>query len=138
MMDALVAVLDLLKRDADLVVLAADRIYGAQLPESTADVRGKAAVVLRLGAGVPGPGGYVDLQAPSFSVFCYGETHQQANEVYLAVRKALRHMRRQVVLEVLLHSFEETGAPQSQTDPELQWPYVVSSWRCLASETQTT
>lgn len=134
--DSAIATLALLKQDADLQALVDVRVWGEKLPEAEASVQARPNVVMRHAPVVAGVGGYLELQTTGFDLFCYGANPEQAKQVYLEVYRILKHARRQVIAETLLHSYDQVGGPRAYADPDIQWDCVLSSWRCLASENQ--
>ena len=135
--DMLLAAIELLKRDADVAALADTRVYGEEVPESEAAAMPRPLVVL---SSVPiggDAGGYIELEELAFDALCYGETPAKAAELRRAVYAALKHARRQVVDETLLHWFKPLSGPRpSRVDT--QWPYCAQTWQALVSEKQAT
>ena len=141
--DVVEAVISLLKADGAVAALVAARVYGAELPPSQAAAGQRPSkqvktIVLRRSPGSPGLGGYLELESANLDVFCYGETEYEANQVRLAVHRALKQARRQVWNQTLLHSFDLVGGASIPRDSETQWPYAVETWRFLASEVAAT
>lgn len=136
--DLLSALLAILKRDDDLIALIGTRAYGEELPEFEASAQPRAMLFVRRQPGPTAIGGYVDLERPGFELACFGETPAQAAEVHREASRVLKNIRREVSEEVLVHSAQLVGSPQALREGQSQWPYVVSSWEVLASETQAT
>ena len=138
MQDPMAATISLLKADADVRLLAADRIWGDKMPKAEASSPARPNVVVRHGPGRGGPGGYIDLQETTFDLFCYGETPAQAKALHLECYRTLKRARRQVIEETLIHSFDQIGGPRALNDPDIQWDFILSSWKSLAAEEQAT
>lgn len=133
MVDPIEAVLEVLKSDADVAALAADRVSGGELPRGLVASMPQAAVVVAP-AGGPGRRGYMDFAQVRVDVDCYGATPKDAWMLHLAVRTALKHMQRTVVNGVLLHSADVTADGASGRDPDTDWPVTVSSYLLSVAE----
>lgn len=136
MRDALQATVVMLKASAAVLALADTRVYGEELPEGEASAEPRAVVLVRRVPGAPRVGGFLALQEDHFGVWCLGENPYRAMELHLATADALKHARRQVQEDTLLHGFDPLSGPEPGVDPDTQWPYVFSTWRCLAGEEQ--
>ncbi len=137
-MDVMVATIALLKQDADLDVLVGARIWGDKMPieEANAVPRGNIVVRHVPSASLGPTGGYVELQMNSYDITCYGKTPKEAKDIYLEVYRILKHARRQVIVETLIHSFTQIMSPRSFVDPDIRWDAIISGWNSLASEKQ--
>lgn len=137
-MDALAASIQLLKDDGDVAALVSDAVFGEDIPRDDSVQAPSKALVLQHATGSSGPGGFVELQSVSFTVFAYGATPEEAMLVYMAAYKALKYANRVVKLETLLHSFTQVGSPTPRLDADTQSPLVEGTWQALASEKQAT
>ena len=137
-MDVMVATIELLKQDADLQVLVDTRVWGDKVPLAEANAVARGNVLLRhVPSASLGPtGGYVELQMNSYDITCYGKTPKEAKDIYLEVYRILKHARRQVIAETLIHSFTQIMSPRSFVDPDTKWDAIISGWNSLASEKQ--
>jgi len=129
----LTALRSYLLSDPGALGLASTRIYAGELPKSEADNMPRYAVVATL-AGGSGPASDVPIMYVTVDVSCYGATGLQATTLYLAVREALRTMRRDMLSDSLLHSAVELTGPLELRDPDTHWPFTWSSWRVVAGE----
>jgi hypothetical protein len=121
--------------DPAVSALALERVYAGELPKAEADNMPRYAVVATL-AGGSGPASDAPIMQVTVDIACYGATVMQATGLYLAVRAALRTLRRATDDgEALLHSAVEIAGPMELRDPETKWPLTWSSWRILAGET---
>ena len=75
------------------------------------------------------------VQKALLDVACYGETPYEAEQLRLEVNRYLKDFRRQMSEGFLIHSFDLVNGPIHLREPQTEWPYVVETWRCLASET---
>ena len=133
MVDPIAAVRAVLRADAAVAALVGDRVYGGELPRAAVDAMPRTAVVVS-GAGGPGGGGYIDFAKVRLDVDCYGATPKEAWQLHLAVRTALKHLRRTVVKGVLLHSADVSADGSSGRDPDTDWPVTVSSYLLSVAE----
>jgi hypothetical protein len=119
--------------DAGILTLASTRVYAGELPKTEADNMPRAALVARL-AGGSGPASDVPALYVTVDVTCYGATGLQATALYLAAREALRGLKRDQLVDNVLHSAVELSGPLELRDPDTHWPLTWSSWRVIASE----
>jgi len=133
--DVIGALVALLKADAGVAAEVGARVFGDELPrDQVGDMPRKGAIV-RLSGGVSPIGGYVEATAERIDAISWGATPYEATTVSLAVRGALKRLRRQVVdvdgTGVLLHSAEEAGGRLSIRDQETNWPAVTQAFQVL-------
>lgn len=131
MIDPIPAVLRVLKNNSTVNTLTASRLYRDELPSATGMPR--TAVVVKA-AGGPGGGAYLEYARVRVDVDCWASTPGDAVRLHLAVRTALKHMPRQVVDGVLLHSVEVSSDGISARDPDTDWPVTVSSYLVAVAE----
>ena len=132
--DVVASILVLLKRDADLMELTKGRIYGCEMPKEEIGHQPRCAVVIRRSPGLGSFGGFLELEKASMNMFTYGESHARAEAVRREVSRVLKQATRQVINEVLLHSFSPVGSPSASRDPDTDWPYTLSQWNFMAAE----
>lgn len=133
MVDPIAAVVAVLNADADVAALVAGRVFGGELPREQVESMPRAAVVVSP-AGGPGGRGYQDFAKVRVDVDCYGATPRDAWLLHLAVRTALKHLRRTVAKGVLLHSADVSADGASGRDPETDWAVTVSSYLVSVAE----
>lgn len=142
---ATAATRSLLIADADMAALLPGltaegtprvNVFCQAMPEDMASAKAQAAIVVRNSPGTQPMGGYSELVEPSYDIYCTGETHEQAWAVHQRMQHTLRQARRQVFDQCLLHSYDQISAPRSGNDPQTQWPYVMTTWKSLASSAQ--
>lgn len=110
------------------------RVFGVEVPKGEAELMPRKCIVVRQsGLGGQG-GGYAKIQRTLIDIACYGETPIQAELLRLEVHKYLKDFRRQLSEGFLLHSFDLVNGPLPLRDSVTDWPFVMSTWRCLASE----
>ena len=133
--DVIAALVQLLKNDAGVAAQVDVRVFGDELPRDEVAAMPRRGVIVRLSGGVEIQGGYVELTAERIDVISWGETPHRAAQVSLAVRAALKRLRRQVVdvggTGVLVHSAEEAGGRLSIRDAETDWPAVTQAFQIL-------
>ena len=133
MVDPIAALVTFLKADAAVAALVGTRVYGGELPRSEVDLMPRAVVVVKP-AGGPGGRAYMKFAQPRIDVDCYAATVPDSWVVHLAVRDALKHMRRNVTGTVLLHSADVSSDGVTARDPDTDWPVTVSSYLLSVAE----
>lgn len=135
------AVMSVLKTPQAIFDLVGDdvertsRVYGIEIPASEADTMPRKLIVVRQSGMGGQSGGFVRVQKALLDVACYGETPYEAEQLRLEVNRYLKDFRRQMSEGFLIHSFDLVNGPIHLREPQTEWPYVVETWRCLASET---
>lgn len=133
MVDPVTALVTFLKADAPVAALASTRVFGGELPRGQVAEMPRAAVVLKP-AGGPGGYGYIEFAKVRVDVDCYAATVRDAWTLHLAVRTALKQMRRNVTGGVLLHSADVSADGVTARDPDTDWPVTVSSYLVSVAE----
>ena len=111
------------------------RVFGIEIPGSESNDMPRKCIVVRQ-SGLGGQSrGFVRLQPALVDVACYGETPYEAELLRLEVSRFLKDFRRRMSEGFLLHSFDLVNGPIHLREPQTEWPYVLETWRCLASET---
>lgn len=111
------------------------RVFGIEVPKAEAISMPRKCITVRqsgLGGQVRG---FVRLQQTLIDVSCYGETPYEAELLRLEVNRFLKDFRRRMSQGFLLHSFNLVNGPTHLREQQTEWPYVLETWRCLASET---
>lgn len=125
-------IFDLFGSDASVDVV---RAYGIEVPPDQAEFMPRKCIVVRQSGTGGGRGGYARVQKTLIDVSCYGETPHEAELLRLEVNRFLKDFRRRMSEGFLLHSFDLVNGPVHLREPQTGWPYVLETWRCLASET---
>jgi|CXWL01.1.fsa_nt_gi hypothetical protein len=135
------AVINVLKTPQEIFDLIGDdvtresRAFGIQVPKAQAIFMPRKCIVVRQS----GQGGqnqsFVRLQKTLLDIICYGETGYEAELLRLEVNRYLKDFRRRMSEGFLLHSFDLVNGPIHLPESQTEWPYVLETWRCLASET---
>lgn len=134
MTDPVAAVVAFLKADDAVAALTGSRVFGGELPGREAKSMPRAAVVLKpAGGGLLGTGS-ADFGDQRLDVDCYASTPLGAWTLHLAVYTALKHLRRGVYAETLVHWAKPSTKGTLARDPDTDWPIAVSSWQVLAGE----
>lgn len=116
-----------------LAVAAGGRVFAGSLPRTEVASMPRAGVLLRA-AGGPTQPAHAPLVIVRVDVHAYGATPYAAMTMHWAAFGALRDLTRLTIAGTLLHSCVPETGPFSQTDPDTEWPEVVSSWRVTAAE----
>ncbi len=127
------AIFDLIGDD----VTRAARVFGIEIPKSEIEKKlmPRKAIVVRQ-SGLAGQSrGFVRVQRTLIDVACYGETPYEAELLRLKVNRFLKDFRRRMSEGFLLHSFDLVNGPIHVRETVTEWPYVLETWRCMASET---
>jgi hypothetical protein len=115
-----------------VAALIEGRAWGGEVPRSeNASMPRAALVVSRAGGGTIGATttAYGDVRV---DVDCYGASPYEADQLYVAVERALKSLAGAVHDEVRLSWAKPSAAGVHGRDPDAGWPMVVSSWQVLA------
>lgn len=135
------AVIAVLKDPQEIFDLVGDdventsRVFGIEIPASEAEYMPRKLIVVRQSGMGGQSGGFVRVQKPLIDVAYYGETPYEAEVLRLEVNRYLKNFRRRMSEGFLLHSFDLVNGPIHLREPQTEWPYVLETWRCMASET---
>jgi len=111
------------------------RVFGIEVPKAEAISMPRKCIVVRQ-SGLGGPvRSFVRLQQTLIDVASFGETPYEAELLRLDVNRFLKGFRRRMSQGFLLHSFDLVNGPIHLREEQTEWPYVLETWRCLASET---
>lgn len=115
----------------------AARVYGIEIPFTQAEdtLMPRKCIVVRQSGQGGASGGYTRIQKTLVDIACYGETPYEAEILRLEVHRFLKDFRRRMSKGFLLHSFDLVNGPTPLREPQTEWPYVLETWRCMASET---
>lgn len=135
MPDPLVAVITLMKADAGIIAQVGTRVFGEELPRSEVPNMPRKAVSLHSNGGRYGND---DLKVSPYRIntHCYGATVYESKQVDLAVYEFFKNLKRRGIAAGggILLANAETG-PFTLRDPDTTWPYVLTTYRCLVTET---
>jgi len=108
-------------------------VFLLELDQSINDDMPIECVLVRAGGG---PGGYTTLQLNDQRVvtFCYGQTLHLAWNLDGAVYAALKNMQPSVWAKTYLHYANPSIRGTELIEPQLQWPYILSTWQVRASD----
>jgi len=108
-------------------------VFLLELDESMDDNMPLECVLVRAGGG---PGGYATLQLNDQRIvtFCYGNTMHLAWNLDGAVYAALKNLEPSVWAKTYLHYANPSSRGTELTEPNLQWPYILSIWQVRASD----
>lgn len=132
--DIRAAVIALLKADATVAGVTGGgtgRVFGGKLPDAQVKFMSRNCVVVSwsgLGGGVNGARSYEELQCDRLDIKCYGSDANEAGRVYLAVKDALRLIKRRISRDTLLHDANQTGGPLDLLEQDVKWPLVLGVW----------
>ena len=91
------------------------------------------AVVLRYSGGTD-LGGYVPVARGRVDVWNYGRTPREADSLRRVVAPVLKNLKRGDVHGVLVSGADLETGPFADIDPEMNWHFVMDSWRVLFAE----
>lgn len=131
--DVLQAVVTFALQSSTLGGLCSGRIYGYQLPASSAEGMPINTVVISRSGGAASLG-YLQQSNTRIDVKCYGATQAEAAAIYYAIHDEFKQMQRQRVGNCLLNSFTVEGGPMDSIEPQVEWPMVIGVYRVYASE----
>ncbi len=130
-----------LKADSSVASLVVARVFGFELPEKQADDMPRKCVVLSLAGGAslgPSARSGIDFGIVRVDAKTYGETPNEALKVELAVRSAMKAIRRYGVDNEggLFWATVEGGptGPLRDPDPALNWPYFLTTYMVRVAE----
>ena len=139
--DPLVALVAFLKADGPVSSLAADRVFGDEIPQDQVDVVSdgqtiqQTVVIRRSGsAGSVGDNSRIRFSKPRVDVFSYGETPYQAGVLDLAVFDALKQMVPNTQGVCRLYDASLLTGPITSREQDTQWPLVFRSYAVATAE----
>ncbi|KKM73941.1 hypothetical protein LCGC14_1405360 [marine sediment metagenome] len=118
-----------------LTDLVSERVFGLELPDSQASIMPIKSVVISPSGGPPLTGGYAAVTAQTFDMFSYGENPYECQRVRSVVFDALKALRREVSVGVLIHWCEPAGGFANMRDPDTKWPINFQSFQAFYAET---
>lgn len=126
--------------DPSVYATAGGRVFVVELPDKEIASMPRSCVIIRgTGGGqMPASTGYLEVGDIRIDIACYGETPLAAFELNLAVRGALKQMRRNVQAATVLHWAQPAGGPNTEREPDTEWPLTLSTWQVLWSERGVT
>lgn len=136
-MNVILALKEILLESSSVTALAGQNIYDYELPELVDDVMAQKSVVIQP-AGGPGGPAQLAIQNPRITVRCYGETSSLAAQLDNAVYEVLKFLPPTVAKNTYIHGCIPSVAGITLRDPDLRWPYSVSSYIVRASDLTVT
>ncbi|WP_048648949.1 tail completion protein gp17 [Nitratireductor soli] len=128
--DIITATVTLLKSDAAVTALCADRVFGDELPNDEAAAMPRAAIVVRASGGTSiAAGSFIQHDTQRLDLVAYGATKFDADALRRAARRVLTALRRRVIGNVLIHWIESAGGFSSGRDRDGAWPYAFQSFQ---------
>lgn len=138
MPDPVTAVKDYLLADAGVSAQVGTRVFAGELPRSEVESMPRRAIVVRpAGGGLLGRA-YQRYGDTRIDMSCYGATPHEAWALYRVARSALKHLRRAVVGDTLLHWARVSSDGTTLRDADTDWPVTLASWQVLGAETAAT
>ena len=138
--DIIAALVAIVKSDAAVAAIAADNIFGIELPKAAVAAMPINALVIQPSGGVPltaGSDAAIDTQR--IDIISYGPTPLAANALRLKARKALVKTRRRTVEivpggpKVLVHWVNIAGGFFAARERDGLWPQSFQSFQVLYS-----
>ena len=126
-----------LKANTAVAALVSTRIWFPEIPEDQEAGMPQKAILLQQVGGIH-PADYIARSFPKIDVRCYAEKLDDCMSVYLAVHDALKAFQRSVYDKTLMHTFTQDGGPIYLREPDLAWPFILSTWTLQASEISQT
>lgn len=137
--DLMAALIVHLKAQSIVSDIAAQRVFGMELPPEEAESMPRHAVVLQPAGGAsPGYTTTLPLNAMRVDAFSYGPTAYEARRLSRAVRAVMKGIERTKVGTVLLHWATPAGGLVDERDPQARWPRVFESFSIMGSEQGAT
>ena len=128
--DIITAIVSALKADGNVAGLAADRVFGGELPKSETAQMPRNCIVVKPSGGISiAAGSFSDHDTQRLDLFSYGATPFEAEALRRASRRALVNIRRQVVERCLIHWIEPAGGFTAGRDPDADWPTAFQSFQ---------
>lgn len=121
MTDVITSMIIFLQNDSGVSALAAERIFGDDLPESEIENMPRKAAVLMEAGGLQ-TNDYVPIRKPRIDIYSYGETYHEAGKLDRAIYQALKDLKREKVDNSLLHGVALSGGAFSLRDKDTGWP----------------
>lgn len=134
MADPVVALMGVLKGDGNVAALAGESVFGTMLPEAMDTSMPAYALVVRQAGGGSLGSGFESWGDQRFDVFCYGGDTVQARGLWRAVYAVMKPLTPVVSAGVKLMWARSAGGPTPLIDPDVGWPYVLSTWQVLLTE----
>lgn len=127
-----------LKANTAVAALVSTRIWFPEIPEDQEEAMPQKAILLQPAGGAYAAD-YILLGEPKVDVRCYAQKLDDCMLIYLAVHDALKAMQRTASYgKLIMHNCTQDGGPLFLREPELNWPFMLSTWTLKASEiTQT-
>lgn len=135
MMDVPFAIQQYLLTIEEVTELVGSNIFLLEIPQSSDLTEPFMCTVVRAGGGAARYGsGTLELNDLRIVMASYGPTLHLAYNIDGAIYEALKTLTPSVWGSTYLHWVKPAVRPIALRDPDLQWPYVVSSWQTLASD----
>jgi len=128
--DIITAIVSALKADGNVAGLAADRVFGGELPDAETAHMPRNCIVVKPSGGVSiATGSFADHDTQRLDLFSYGATPFEAETLRRVSRRALVNVRRRVVERCLIHWVEPAGGFTAGRDPDAAWPTAFQSFQ---------
>lgn len=128
--DIITAIVSALKADGNVVGLAADRVFGGELPKDETKLMPRNCIVVKPSGGVSiAAGSFSEHDTQRFDLFSYGATPFEAEALRRMSRRALANIRRRVIERCLIHWIEPAGGFTAGRDPDAAWPTAFQSYQ---------
>lgn len=135
--DPIGALITFLNADTRVSALAANHIFGGELPDSenTGTVMPRQTILLADSGGASTlGGGYLPFGDQRIDVRCYGATLRDARTLYGAVLLTLKGLRPTVQGGTKIMWCRPGGGPMTFREPGTEWPCSFSAWQILAMQ----
>ena len=132
------AIIDFLQADARVTTVMAARVFGAELPPDEVSNMPRECAVIKVSGGPGSDMGYMKTNRNRYEIRTYGRTPLLAWDAHLAVHDALKQMVPNVTNSTKLNNAIQVQGPMQLRDPDVNWPFVLSSYSISASEVTVT
>lgn len=133
-----IAIIDFLQADAQVTTVMAARVFGAELPPAEVSNMPRECAVIKASGGPGSDMGYMKTNRNRYEIRTYGRTPLTAWDAHLAVHDALKQMVPTVTNNTKLNNAVQVQGPMQLRDPDVNWPFVLSSYSISASEVTVT
>ena len=137
--DYMAAFQSYLQNTSEISSVVGTRIFVSEIPKSEIVNMPRACAVLGFGGGglLTSGQSFVPVSDRRIDVRCYGRTPFEAWQVQAPIHNALKFMPRTTIGGAALLWASLDTAEQQLRDPDMEWPFIFSSWQVLVADIPT-